>query len=205
MSGDRRRDEATERGVDAGVPAAEAGAAADNGAAAAAGAEASTTPADARPEEDPIATIREERDRLKDQLLRTAADYDNFRKRTKKDLDDAERRGREETVRELLPVFDNLERAVQASGAATDVQSIVEGVKMVLRLFEDQVGRIGISRVPTVGQRFDPAIHDAIQQKETDEHPPGTVIAEIVPGYRLGERLVRPAMVVVARKPAAGA
>lgn len=199
MSGERRRDEATETLVDADVEAAEAAAlGASDGT-------ATLMDGDGPTQEELIAPIREERDRLKDQLLRTAADYDNFRKRTKKDLDDAERRGREEAVRELLPVFDNLERAVQASGAATDVHSIVEGVKMVLKLFEDQVGRLGISRVPTVGQRFDPAIHDAIQQKETDEHPPGTVIAEIVPGYRLGERLVRPAMVVVARKPAAGA
>jgi molecular chaperone GrpE len=150
--------------------------------------------------EELVAPIREERDRLKDQLLRTAADYDNFRKRTKKDLDDAERRGREEAVREMLPVFDNLERAVAAATSTSDVTAIVEGVKMVLKLFEDQVGRLGITKIPTVGHRFDPAIHDAIQQKETDEHPPGTVVAEVVPGYRLGERLVRPAMVVVARK-----
>lgn len=159
----------------------------------------------ADPIESAVAPIREERDRLKDQLLRTAADYDNFRKRTRKDLDDAERRGREETVRELLPVFDNLERALAAAQTTTDVASIVDGLKMVLRLFEDQAKGLGIARVATVGERFDPAIHDAIQQKETDEHAPGTVIAEVVPGYRLGERLVRPAMVVVARKPAASA
>ncbi|UJR82394.1 nucleotide exchange factor GrpE [Sandaracinus amylolyticus] len=149
--------------------------------------------------------LREERDRLKEQLLRTAADYDNFRKRTKKELEDAERRGREDAVREMLPVFDNLERAVQAAGAASDVAAIVDGIKMVLKLFEDQTQRIGITRVPTVGQRFDPSVHDAIQQTETDEHPPGTVIAEVVPGYKLGDRLVRPAMVVVARKPSASA
>lgn len=149
--------------------------------------------------------LREERDRLKEQLLRTAADYDNFRKRTKKDLEDTERRGREEAVRELLPVFDNLERAVQAAGAAKDVASIVDGLKMVLKLFEDHVQRVGVTRIVAVGQRFDPAVHDAIQQTETDEHPPGTVIAEVVAGYKLGDRLVRPAMVVVARKPAASA
>lgn len=149
--------------------------------------------------------LREERDRLKDQLLRTAADFDNFRKRTKKDLDDAERRGREDTVRELLPVFDNIERAVQASGAAKDVASIVEGLNMILKLFEDHVGRIGVTRVPSVGERFDPTVHDAIQQVETDEHPPGTVVTEVLAGYKLGDRLVRPAMVVVARKPSASA
>lgn len=167
--------------------------------------------ADARSAADLLPALRQpsteadERDRLKDQLLRTAADFDNFRKRTKKDLDEAERRGREDTVREMLPVFDNLERAVQAAAGAKDVASIVDGLKMVLKLFDDQVQRVGIERVVSVGQRFDPAIHDAIQQQETDEHAPGTVIAEIVPGYRLGDRLVRPAMVVVARKPSASA
>lgn len=155
--------------------------------------------------EELLAPLREERDRLKDQLLRTAADYDNFRKRTRKDLEDAERRGREEAVRELLPVFDNLERAVAAASAASDVASIVEGLRMVLKLFEDHAGRLGVQRIESVGQRFDPAVHDAVQQQETDEHPVGTVIAELVPGYRLGERLIRPAMVVVARKPSVSA
>ena len=151
---------------------------------------------------DPADVLREERDKLRDQLLRTAADYDNFRKRTRKDLEESERRGREETVRELLPVFDNLERAMNAAATAKDVESIVEGVRMVTKLFEDHIARLGVTRVATVGQRFDPSMHEAIQQKETDEVPPGTVLTEIVPGYRLGDRLVRPAMVVVARKPA---
>ncbi len=148
-----------------------------------------------------LAPLRAERDRLKDQLLRTAAEYDNFRKRTKMELEEAERRGKEEAVRELLPVIDNLERAVGAATAATDVMAIVDGVRMVLKLFEDQASRIGLERVAAVGARFDPAVHDAIQQKETDEHPPGTVITEVLAGYRLGERLVRAAMVIVARKP----
>lgn len=172
------------------------------------GDEATATMMDAPAESDSLvakelAPLREERDRLKDQLLRTAADYDNFRKRTRKDVEDAERRGREDAIREMLPVFDNLERAVAAAGSVSDVAAIVEGVKMVLKLFEDQAQRLGLARVAAVGHRFDPAIHDAIQQQETDEHAPGTVIAEIVPGYKLGERLVRPAMVVVARKPSA--
>jgi molecular chaperone GrpE len=72
---------------------------------------------------------------------------------------------------------------------------------MVLKLFEDTAERLGLSRVKTVGERFDPAVHEALQQTESHEHAPGTIVAEIAPGYRFGERLVRPAMVVVARKP----
>lgn len=146
-----------------------------------------------------------ERDRLKDQLLRVAADFDNYRKRARKDVEEGEKRAREDVIRELLPVIDNLDRAVQAAVGATEVTSIVDGIKMVMRLFEDQSSRIGLSRLTCVGERFDPALHDAIQQLETDEFAPGTVVTEIVPGYRLGEKLVRPAMVVVARKPTASA
>jgi molecular chaperone GrpE len=146
--------------------------------------------------------LRAERDKLRDQLLRTAADFDNFRKRTRRDLDEARQRSKDELIRELLPVFDNLERALQTVGGASDVSSVVEGVRMVLKLFEDTTERMGLVRVSAVGQRFDPAVHEAIQQKETEDQPPGTVIAEIAAGYRFGERLVRPAMVVVARKPA---
>lgn len=154
---------------------------------------------------DPLALMKEERDKLKDQLLRVAADFDNYRKRARKDVEEAERRAKEDIMREVLPVIDNLERAVQAANSTTEVSSIVDGIKMVLRLFEDQASRIGLVRIVAVGERFDPALHDAIQQVETDEQPAGTVMTEIVPGYRLGEKLVRPAMVVVARKPAASA
>lgn len=151
---------------------------------------------------DPITRLTAERDRLKDQLLRTAADYDNFRKRTKRELEDARRRGQEETLREILPVLDNLERALEASGQAADVEAVAEGVRMVLKGFEDVAQRLGLRRLEALGNAFDPNEHDAIQQLETGEHPPGTVVAEVVPGYRLGERLLRPALVVVARPPA---
>jgi molecular chaperone GrpE len=160
---------------------------------------------------DPVAAMREERDRFREQLLRTAADFDNYRKRSRKDVEDAERRGKEDVIREVLPVLDNLERALGATASlapdagVAEVKAIVDGVKMVLKLFEDQAGRMGLTKVKAVGERFDPSLHDAIQQVETDEHPAGTVIQEIVAGYRLGEKLVRPAMVVVARKPAASA
>ena len=147
--------------------------------------------------------VKAERDKTREQLLRTAAEFDNFRKRAKRDLDDARLRAKEDVVRDMLPVFDNLERALSSGTGASDVESVLEGVRMVLKLFEDTAERIGVARVKSVGERFDPAVHEALQQQETDEHPPGTIIAEVAPGYRFGERLVRPAMVVVSRKPAA--
>ena len=145
--------------------------------------------------------LKAERDRFRDQWMRAAADFENYRKRTKRDLEDAKARGRDDLIRELLPVFDNLERAVQSSAVASDVRSVIDGVRMVLKMFEDTSERIGLSRVKTVGERFDPNAHEALQQVESAEHAPGTIVSEIAPGYRVGERLVRPAMVVVARKP----
>ncbi len=141
----------------------------------------------------------EEAAKLKDMLVRTAADFDNFRKRTKRELDDARRGGRDDLLKDLLPVFDNLERAIQSAQKATDVKAVSDGIAMVLKQFDNTLGRAGIARVATVGAMFDPSMHEAIQQIETDEHPPGTVVAEVQPGYREGERLVRAAMVVVAK------
>jgi molecular chaperone GrpE len=146
--------------------------------------------------------------KYKDQLLRTAADFDNFRKRARKDVEEAQRKGQERALLEMLPVSDNLERAIQAAGSATDVASITEGVRMVLKLLEDGFGRLGVERVASVGQPFDPSLHEAVQQVESDSAP-GTVVHEMVPGYRLGGKLLRAAMVAVARPkaqpPASGA
>lgn len=151
------------------------------------------------PEPDPLAQASEERDKLRDQLLRMTADFDNYRRRSRREADEAKMRGKDDAVRDFLPVFDNLERAVAAADDAADVASVVEGVNMVLKLFEDTTQRMGLNRVAGVGERFDPAVHEAIQQIETDEHPAGSIIAEVAPGYMFGQRLLRAAMVVVAR------
>ena len=137
---------------------------------------------------------------MKDQWLRTAADFDNFRKRMRKELEDARRSGREDLLRALLPVFDNLERALQSAQRASDVKAVADGLTMVQRQFVEALGREGIQRVATVGHPFDPSVHEAIQQVETSDHAPGTVLAEVQPGYTQGERLVRAAMVVVAKQ-----
>ena len=142
-----------------------------------------------------------ERDRMREQLLRIAADFDNFRKRSRKEVEEVRRRAIEDTLREVLPIVDNLERAADAMSGATEVAAVADGVHMVLRGFEDIASRLGLKRVPGVGNLFDPTCHDAMQQEETEEHAPGTVVSEIVPGYYLGERLLRPAMVVVAKPP----
>jgi molecular chaperone GrpE len=137
--------------------------------------------------------------RLRDQLLRTAADFDNFRKRARREQDDATRRGRETTVKDLLPIFDNLERAAAHAESGADAKAVSDGIRMVTKQFVDTLDRMGIKRVATVGQPFDPARHEAIQHLESKEHPAGTIVAEVQAGYAIGDFLVRPAMVVVSK------
>jgi molecular chaperone GrpE len=165
--------------------------------------EAGPASGNASPEEaetaDPVAEAKAEAARMKDQWMRTAADFDNFRKRTRRELEDTRKAGKEDLLKEFLPVFDNLERAIQSAQRATDVKGVAEGLQMVLRQYVDTLARGGITKVPSVGTQFDPTHHEAIQQIETDDHPPGTVIAEVQPGYAQGERLIRAAMVVVAK------
>lgn len=140
--------------------------------------------------------------KLREQLLRTAADFDNFRKRTRRDIEDAQRKSVERVLLEVLPVSDNLERAVHAARQGGDVGSVVEGISMVLKFFEDALNRLGVERVPTLGEPFDPSIHEAVQQVESDQSP-GTVVDEMTPGYRVNGKLLRAAMVAVARPRAA--
>lgn len=161
-------------------------------------------------EQDPLEAARAEAAQYKERMLRTAADFDNFRKRARREAEDALRKGRDGLLRELLPVFDNIERAVahsalaksDASGTEADVKSLSEGLSLVIRQFRDTLSRIGVERVDSVGKPFDPSLHEAIQHLETSEHPPGHVAAEVQAAYREGDRLVRPAMVVVAKAPA---
>jgi molecular chaperone GrpE len=165
---------------------------------------AAASKSEAPPPLSPLEEAKLEAAKFKDQLLRTAADFDNFRKRARKDQVDAEKKGREDILKELLPVFDNLERAIMHAEKATDVQSVAEGIRMVIRQFGDTLGKIGIERIASVGLPFDPALHEAIQQLESTEYPPGTVAAEIQGGYRTQDRLIRPALVVVAKAPSNG-
>lgn len=158
-----------------------------------------SAPASSAKPVDPLAEAKAEAQKMKEQWIRTAADFDNFRKRSRRELEDSRKAGKEDLLKEFLPVFDNLERAIQSAQRATDVKAVADGLQMVLRQYVDTLARGGISKVKTVGALFDPTVHEAIQQVETNEQPPGTVVAEVQPGYTQGERLIRAAMVVVAK------
>lgn len=149
--------------------------------------------------EDKLGEAQVEAARLREQLLRTAADFDNFRKRSRREVEEAQRRGREAILKDLLPIFDNLERAASHAESAPDVKSVAEGVRIVTKQFVDTLERMGIKRIAAVGKPFDPSVHEAIQQLDSTEHPAGVVIAEVQPGYMLGDYLIRAAMVVVSK------
>lgn len=134
---------------------------------------------------------------LKEQMLRIQAEAENFRKRMRREKDEFARFAREGFVRDLLPVKDNLERALLH--ATDDPEAIVEGVKLTLEQFDSSFKNMGVECVECQGKAFDPEFHEAMNQVESDEHEPNTVVGELLKGYQLSGRLLRPAMVTVTK------
>ena len=133
-----------------------------------------------------------------DRYLRGAADLENLRKRQKRELEDAKFEMKNKVLKEMLPVVDNLERAIEHASKDGEKNPIVEGVQLVLRQFTTAFERLEVTAVDAMGQPFDPNLHEAISQQESDQ-PAGTVVQVLQRGYRSGERLLRPALVVVAK------
>ncbi len=140
-----------------------------------------------------------EREDYKGRLMRASADLENFRKRVNREKDDLRKYGIDRLVLELLPVVDNLDRALEHADKAQDASTIVDGVRMVQRQLIAALERHGVITYGALHERFDPQRHEAIQQIDTPDHETGTVIQEYQKGYFLHERLLRPALVVVAR------
>lgn len=139
---------------------------------------------------------------FKDKYLRAMADLDNMRKRMLREREEARHYGAEHLLRDLLVVLDNLERAMQASG---DVTQIREGVRLTHDQFKHILRQHGVEVIEAAGAPFDPAHHEAVAHIETEVHPPGVVVEEHRRGYRYRERLLRPAMVSVAKPKSAEA
>jgi molecular chaperone GrpE len=139
---------------------------------------------------------------LQDRMLRIQADAENFRKRINREKEEVIRYAKEEFIREILPLKDNLERALAHASEAERQDAIYAGVKMVLEQFNAVLEKMGVAPIEALNQPFDPAFHEAMLQQESDEVPPNTVICEHQKGYCYNERLLRPALVTVARAPA---
>ncbi len=148
---------------------------------------------------------RETLEKLKDQherFLRAAADLENYKKRAQKERDDVQRFGIEKVVKDLLPALDGLDRALAAAKADDPLS---QGVRLVKAAFEAALAKHGVQGFSALGAPFDPASHEALMQVPTADQPPGTVVLEHARGFRLHDRLLRPAMVGVAiAPPAAG-
>jgi molecular chaperone GrpE len=142
---------------------------------------------------------------LKDKYLRTLAESENARKRIRYQADESVRIQREALLRELLPIVDDLERAVDAARDGGNGKSIVEGVELVLNSLHDFLKAQGVTPLTSIGQQFNPEHHEAIALIESDVHAPNTVVEEVHRGYQIGERVLRPARVTVSKHPEASA
>jgi molecular chaperone GrpE len=134
---------------------------------------------------------------LRDQVLRTQAEFDNFRKRITREREEERKRATERLVEELLPAIDNLERAIEHTSADHEIEHLITGVTSVHAQIVGVLGKAGVSVIDPTGQPFDPATQQAVSQQEDLTVPDGTVIAAFQKGYEMGGRVVRPAMVVV--------
>ena len=132
-------------------------------------------------------------------LLRTKAEMDNLRKRTEKDLENAHKYGMEKFVNEMLPVKDSMELGLAAEDVT--VESLHEGMKLTMNMFNATFEKIGVKEFNPLNEPFDPELHQAMTMQPTDEVEPNTVITVMQKGYTLNGRLVRPAMVIVSKKP----
>ena len=158
------------------------------------------TPETEVPAEEPTAEqlLAEELAAAKDQYLRLYAEYDNFRKRTQKEKEAIYGDAAAKTVEAILPVIDNLDRAVDAAKSAGDLESFKQGVEMTLRQFIDILAKLDVHEVPAEGQPFDPNVHHAVMHIDDESIAESTVVEVFQKGYILGDRTIRPAMVKVA-------
>jgi len=132
-----------------------------------------------------------------DHLLRLQAEFDNYRKRTLKEKTEIIKYASERIIGELLPVLDNFERAASSAQLNPDFNAFSQGVDLIFRQLQTALGKEGLKAIESVGQPFDPNLHDAVLRVESDEHPENTVIEELQKGYYLKEKILRPSMVKV--------
>lgn len=143
---------------------------------------------------DLMGKIKEEHEKM----LRAVADLENYKKRAKKEVEETQKFGNEKLLKDFLPVLDNIDRALDPQNSA-DLAALRKGVEMIRKLLEDTLSKHGVKPFSSKGKPFDPNFHEAMQQAETDEMPPNYVHSEILRGFTLNDRLVRPGLVVVSK------
>jgi molecular chaperone GrpE len=148
--------------------------------------------------ESPLDALRKEKDALQDRLLRTAAEFDNYRKRVDRDRRDQAEAAMADALADLLPIVDDVERALKAP-AGGDVEGFRKGIELIHQQMLELLRKRGVKPIDAVGADFDPRYHQAIVQASSADHREGEVMEEFARGYMLGDRLLRPAMVKVAK------
>ena len=148
-----------------------------------------------------VEELRRQLEEKQDKLLRALAEAENFKRRTQRERDDSIRYANETLLRDLIPVLDNLDRALEAARTTGGAEGVVGGVELIQREFLKVLERAGVTRYSALGQPFDPTRHEAIARAVSVDTKPGTVIAETMPGYLLHNRVLRAALVSVAAAP----
>jgi molecular chaperone GrpE len=149
-----------------------------------------------------VDALAQEKVSLYDQLLRRQAEFENYRRRIEREKSESYARARGEVLLELLPVVDNFERALSSlEKSESDAAGLRHGIELIHKQFKDALTKFGLEPVESVGQVFDPHLHEAVTIEPTDEHEENTIIEEFQRGYKLGEKLLRPAKVKVAASP----
>lgn len=159
--------------------------------------------AEARPATDAdeaLAALQKERDAYKEQFLRAVADFDNYRKRIERERREVAEYAASDVLLELLPIIDNFERALQAP-AAGDTEAFKRGIELIHKQMLELLRKRGVTHIEARGIDFDPNVHQAVIHEPSEEHREGEVMEELQRGYKLGDRLLRPAMVKVAKRP----
>ncbi len=151
--------------------------------------------------DDPLAAALAKQEELQDKLLRAHADLDNYRKRTQREREEERRYAVLSIARDLLPILDNLQRAVDAASQGGTVDDLRQGVEMVLTQARELLAKYQVHPIQAQGEPFDPNQHEAMTQVPSEEHPPMTVLQEVEPGYKLHDRVVRPSKVIVSTTP----
>ena len=145
-----------------------------------------------------IKALEEETKETYDRFLRLSAEFENYKKRSAREMSEFKKFANESLIKELLLVVDNMERAINSSkDEGNSNNSLIEGIDMTLKELLKIFEKFGVKQVESMGKPFDPNFHQAVMQQEADEHPHNTVINELQKGYIINERLLRPAMVVV--------
>ena len=149
-------------------------------------------------ENDELTKIKQDFESLNNQYLRLAADFDNYRKRQAQEREGLITYGKIDALTKLVEVLDNFDRAEQALKDSEDISCVKEAFNVLHKQMVDSLEKVGLSKIETVGKEFDPNIHDAVMQTPTQDYPDQTIIAELQKGYKLGEKVLRPALVNVA-------